>query len=162
PAPRRRRRAEASLLPLVSIELPLQAYIPADYVPSERLRLQLYRRLASVQEPAQVKELESELQDRFGPLPEPVQDLLYQLRLKTLALAAGAQAVTQEEGQFVVHAESLEQMNRERLQQVLGDGARVQRRRIWVQGSDQPAIWQARLLRVLEAMARELAMSSQT
>ncbi|MGQ9456930.1 MAG: transcription-repair coupling factor [Anaerolineae bacterium] len=162
PGPRRRRRAEASLLPLVSIELPLQAYIPADYVPSERLRLQLYRRLASVQEPAQVKELESELQDRFGPLPEPVQDLLYQLRLKTLALAAGAQAVTQEEGQFVVHAESLEQMNRERLQQVLGDGARVQRRRIWVQGSDQPAIWQARLLRVLEAMARELAMSSQT
>ena len=162
PGPRRRRRGEASLLPLVSIELPLQAYIPDDYVPSERLRLQLYRRLASVQEPAQVKELESELQDRFGPLPEPVQNLLYQLRLKTLALAAGAQAVTQEEGQFVIHAESLEQMNRERLQQVLGDGARVQRRRIWVQGSDQPAIWQARLLRVLEAMARELAMSSQT
>lgn len=159
PRRRRRRRRDTALMPLVSIELPLQAYIPEEYVPSERLRLQLYRRLASVQEPGQVKELESELQDRFGPLPEPVQNLLYQLRLKALAIAAGAQAVTREEGQFVIHAESLEHMNRERLQRVLGDAARVQRRRVWVRSADQPSIWQARLAQMLEAMAEERAMA---
>ena len=157
--PSRRRGAEPSLMPLVSIELPLRAYIPEEYIPSQQLRLQLYRRLASVTEPAQVRELEGELQDRFGPLPEPVQNLLYQLRLKALALAAGAQAVTCEEGQFVVRADSLEQINRNRLQQVLGDAARVQRRRVWVRGGDQEGIWQARLMGVLEAMAREREMA---
>jgi len=146
-------------MPLVSIELPLEAHIPEEYIPSERLRLQLYRRLASVTEPAQVKELEAELGDRFGPIPGSVQNLLYQLRLKTLALAAGAQAVTREEGQFVIRAESLEQINRERLQKGLGDAARVHRRRIWIRGGER-GIWQARLVEALEAMAQELEMSA--
>jgi len=157
--PRHRKRPEPPLMPLVSIELPLEAHIPEEYIPSERLRLQLYRRLASVTEPAQVKELEAELGDRFGPIPGSVQNLLYQLRLKTLALAAGAQAVTREEGQFVIRAESLEQINRERLQKGLGDAARVHRRRIWIRGGER-GIWQARLVEALEAMAQELEMSA--
>ncbi|NLE75777.1 MAG: transcription-repair coupling factor, partial [Chloroflexi bacterium] len=157
--PPKRNAPEAPLFPLVSIELPLQAYIPEEYVGSEQLRLQLYRRLASVGEPQQVKELEKELEDRFGPPPRPVQNLLYQLRLKALALVAGAQAVTREESQFVIRADSLEQVNRERLQNVLGQAARVERRRIWVRGGEEQGIWQGRLLETLEALAREFDMA---
>ena len=55
------------------------------YVPDNGLRLRLYRRLARLTSPEQVDEVIQELTDRFGPLPEPVQGLLYLLRVRTLA-----------------------------------------------------------------------------
>lgn len=70
------------------VELPINAHLSADYVPGERLRLDLYRRLADVKSPHDVESIEAELVDRFGELPEEAKALL-----GVAALRASAKSV---------------------------------------------------------------------
>jgi len=58
------------------VELPINAHLSSEYVPGERLRLDLYRRLADVKSPNDVSSIEAELVDRFGDLPEEAKALL--------------------------------------------------------------------------------------
>jgi transcription-repair coupling factor (superfamily II helicase) len=58
------------------VELPINAHLSSEYVPGERLRLDLYRRLADVKSPNDVSSIEAELLDRFGQLPEEAKALL--------------------------------------------------------------------------------------
>jgi transcription-repair coupling factor (superfamily II helicase) len=60
----------------VRVELPIDAHLPHDYVPGERLRLDAYRRIAAAQTDADVAAVRAELRDRFGELPPPVDNLL--------------------------------------------------------------------------------------
>ncbi len=76
-----------------SIDLPVSAYLPPDYIPDDALRLRLYRRLARVQAQAQIDSLIGELSDRFGELPGPVRDLLYVLRLRVLGTEIGIESL---------------------------------------------------------------------
>ncbi|MEZ5267314.1 MAG: TRCF domain-containing protein [Microthrixaceae bacterium] len=62
--------------PEVTVEIPGSAGIPTDYMSRDDLRLDTYRRLAAVTDPAEVDEIASELSDRFGPVPQPVVNLL--------------------------------------------------------------------------------------
>jgi len=71
------------------VELPVNAHLSADYVPGERLRLDLYRRLADVATQSDVDAIEGELVDRFGPLPEEAQVLLKVAALRAQAKALG-------------------------------------------------------------------------
>ncbi len=67
------------------LELPIDAFLPHDYVESERVRLDIYRRLASATNPDQVDEVEQELNDRFGGAPEAVVSLLKIAKLRVWA-----------------------------------------------------------------------------
>jgi transcription-repair coupling factor (superfamily II helicase) len=69
------------------VELPINAHLSTEYVPGERLRLDLYRRLADVKSAEDVGSIESELIDRFGPLPEEAQSLLGVASLRAQAKA---------------------------------------------------------------------------
>ena len=83
-------RGEGDKAPVeVKIELPVDAHIPHDYVPGERLRLEAYKKLAAVQDEAGLADIDAELVDRYGPMPEPVQVLMEVARLRTIARAAG-------------------------------------------------------------------------
>jgi transcription-repair coupling factor (superfamily II helicase) len=73
----------------VKIELPVDAHVPHDYAPGERLRLQAYRSIASVNSEDDVKAVREELVDRYGKLPEPVENLLLVAGLRMLARACG-------------------------------------------------------------------------
>jgi transcription-repair coupling factor (superfamily II helicase) len=53
------------------VELPINAHLPVSYIESERLRLDLYRRIADAQSDAALSEIKSELVDRFGEIPQP-------------------------------------------------------------------------------------------
>lgn len=66
----------------VDIDLPGEAYLPADYVGDMRLKIDLYRRMARINHVDQVAEFRSELVDRFGALPEPVERMLVLAELK--------------------------------------------------------------------------------
>ena len=70
------------------VELPINAHLSSEYVPGERLRLDLYRRLADVKLPADVASIEAELVDRFGDLPEEAKALLGVAALRAQAKAA--------------------------------------------------------------------------
>jgi transcription-repair coupling factor (superfamily II helicase) len=72
----------------IKIELPVDAHLPHEYVPGERLRLEAYKKLATVQDVAGLAEIEAELQDRYGTPPEPVRNLLEVARLRTVARKA--------------------------------------------------------------------------
>ncbi|MGW4200860.1 transcription-repair coupling factor [Streptomyces sp. NPDC004726] len=73
----------------VKIELPVDAHVPHDYAPGERLRLQAYRAIASVNSEDDIKAVREELTDRYGKLPEPVENLLLVAGLRMLARACG-------------------------------------------------------------------------
>ncbi len=73
----------------IRIELPVDAHLPHDYIPHERLRLEMYKKLAAVVDEHQLAEIEGELLDRYGAPPEPVRILLEVARLRTVARAGG-------------------------------------------------------------------------
>ena len=75
------------------VELPVNAHLSEVYVPGERLRLDLYRRLADVAKPADVQSIREELLDRFGELPEEASALLAVAQLRALAKSHGIREV---------------------------------------------------------------------
>jgi transcription-repair coupling factor (superfamily II helicase) len=85
----------------VNVELPLDIGIPADYISNQNIRLQLYRRLANIDQETALEEISEEFRDRFGELPEPVRNLLYQIRVKIKVIQAGLSAVIIEGDQIV-------------------------------------------------------------
>jgi transcription-repair coupling factor (superfamily II helicase) len=78
----------------VKIELPIDAHLPHDYVPSERLRLEMYKRLAAVRTDDDVAEVRAEMVDRYGEPPEPVLALFEVARLRARVRAAGLTDIT--------------------------------------------------------------------
>ena len=77
----------------VRIDLPVDAHLPPDYIASDRLRLEAYRRLAAAAGEAAVAAVVDELVDRYGPLPEPAQRLVAVARLRLLCRSYGVTEV---------------------------------------------------------------------
>mgnify|MGYP001941171019 FL=1 len=81
---------DTSSMPVeIKIELPVDAHLPHEYVPGERLRLEAYKKLASVENEAALDEIIAELKDRYGEPPAPVLNLFDVARLRTIARQAG-------------------------------------------------------------------------
>lgn len=82
-AVRQQRRLPPKLTMDVEINLPVRAFLPDEFVGDMRLKIDLYRRLSRVSSDAELTEFFQELQDRFGPLPPPVEGLrqLAEIRL---------------------------------------------------------------------------------
>jgi transcription-repair coupling factor (superfamily II helicase) len=84
----------------VRIELPIDAHLPTDYIESERLRLEMYKRLAEVRAEADVKAVEAELHDRYGTPPQEVLNLIEVARFRLLARSAGVTEIVGQ-GRFI-------------------------------------------------------------
>ena len=78
----------------VRLDVSVDAYVPADYVPYEQAKIEVHRRVAGALEVADVERLREELEDRFGPLPEPVENLLALQRARIKFGQAGARTVS--------------------------------------------------------------------
>ena len=78
----------------VRIDLPVDAHLPVDYIASDRLRLEGYRRLAAAADETAIDAVVEELIDRYGALPEPAQLLVAVARLRLLCRDAGITDVT--------------------------------------------------------------------
>jgi transcription-repair coupling factor (superfamily II helicase) len=78
----------------VRIDLPVRAFIPVDYSGDERLRLELYRRIASARGEEELERVRAEAEDRFGPLPSEVETLMDVARLRIACLELGVEEVT--------------------------------------------------------------------
>ena len=89
-----RRGGEDAEAPDVRVELPVDAHLPHDYLASERLRLEVYRRLADAADDAAATAVGEELRDRFGAWPEPVANLFAVARFRSHARRAGLTEVT--------------------------------------------------------------------
>ncbi len=71
------------------VELPVTAHLPVEYIPSERLRLDIYRRMADAHTEKDLDSIVEELIDRFGELPEPAKNLIEVARLRSFAKSLG-------------------------------------------------------------------------
>jgi transcription-repair coupling factor (superfamily II helicase) len=148
-----RRKIEVSLSSLsqpismpVNVDLPLAVGIPAEYIPDQDLRLRLYRRIADLRDETEIDALASEFRDRFGQLPEMVENLFYQMRVKLLAEKAGLSGISWESGQIVLrYPASAEEKAGQRLAD-LGPGVRGGKSSYWCSFGEQ---WQVRLLETL-------------
>ena len=71
----------------VDIDLPVEAYLPEDYVPNLRHKIDLYRRMAKINDASHIEEIRDELRDRFGPLPDATKRMLELAELRLDAAA---------------------------------------------------------------------------
>ncbi len=78
----------------VRVDLPVDAHIPHDYVPGERLRLEAYRKIAAAPNDEELDAVRAELTDRYGPPPEPVERLLKVAAFRQVCRAHGVTEVT--------------------------------------------------------------------
>ncbi|WP_129339719.1 transcription-repair coupling factor [Cellulomonas endophytica] len=81
-------------LPDVTLELPVDAHIPHDYVAHERLRLEAYRKIAVAADDAALAEVRAELVDRYGPVPSAVENLFAVAAFRNHVRSAGLTDVT--------------------------------------------------------------------
>ena len=79
----------------VRIELPIDAFLPESYVPSERLRLEVYGKIAASADESQRDEVRAELVDRYGPIPVEAERLFKISHLREVCRRAGIAEVTQ-------------------------------------------------------------------
>ncbi len=70
----------------MNVDLPWPAFLPRDYVPGQKLRIEVYRRLARLRDSKKLDDFRQELRDRFGPLPEPVEWLLRTTEMRLLCV----------------------------------------------------------------------------
>ncbi|TMQ33301.1 MAG: transcription-repair coupling factor, partial [Planctomycetota bacterium] len=94
----RHARNQPAKVPLeVNIDLPWRAFLPHDYVAGQRLRIEVYRRLARIRRLERLEDFHQELRDRFGPWPEPAEWLLRLAELRLLAARWNIAAIHLEE-----------------------------------------------------------------
>ena len=78
----------------VRLDVNVDAYVPADYIAYEQAKIDVHRRVAGALEVADVEGLRAELEDRFGPVPEPLENLLALQRARIKFGEAGARTVS--------------------------------------------------------------------
>jgi len=86
----------------VRLDVNVDAYVPADYIPYEQAKIDVHRRIAAAREVAELAELQRELEDRFGEPPEPLRNLLALQQARIKLGEAGARAVSFRNGRLAV------------------------------------------------------------
>ncbi len=92
----------------VRLDLDVDAYLPTDYVPFEAAKIDIHRRVAAAREAGELRALRDELRDRFGPVPEPVANLLELQRARVELGRAGARTVEVRGGRLSITPLELE------------------------------------------------------
>ncbi len=103
----------------VRLDVNVDAYVPADYVPYEQAKIEVHRRVAGALEVAEVEELRAELEDRFGEIPEPLENLLALQRARIKFGQAGAQTVSFRGDRLAVVPIELDSVRARRLREQL-------------------------------------------
>jgi transcription-repair coupling factor (superfamily II helicase) len=112
----------------VRMDLPVDAYVPGDYVPYEAAKIEVHRRVAGAREVAQLIMLREELADRFGPIPEPLDNLIRLQDARIKLGRAGARTVDFRGGRLSVAPIELDSQGskalRERIPEALYESGR--------------------------------------
>ena len=96
----------------VDIDLPVEAYLPEDYVPNLRHKIDLYRRIAKLEDASQIREIKDELKDRFGELPAPTKRMMELVELRFDAAAWQISSISSDARFIVLHYSNRRQIER--------------------------------------------------
>jgi transcription-repair coupling factor (superfamily II helicase) len=138
----------------VTLDLPMTALIPEDYIQDTELRLNTYRQIAAVQTMADVDDLADELADRFGVFPEEVEHLLALIRLRIRATDLGIDSLVERERVIVIRPVNTSILSHSALEDAAGDALRITPNSIRIRLLDLDVPWQQALDGVLTELER--------
>jgi len=101
----------------VRLDVNVDAYVPAGYIAYEQAKIEVHRRIAAAMEIADLEELRGELEDRFGPLPDPLENLIALQQARIKFGQAGARAVSFRSGRLAVTPIELDSVRAKRLRE---------------------------------------------
>ena len=140
-------------LSLVSVELPFEVGIPQTYITDRRMRMQLYQRMAELDNDDSVQDIAAELNDRFGKPPESVVNLIFQLKVKLLAHKAQIDSINVEGKKISLRCRSIEDKH---LQRYLADNmpsdTRITRGKILLSIENNNQEWKDLLIQSLDML----------
>ena len=141
----------------VRLDVDVDAYLPADYIPFEVAKIDLHRRIAGAREPGELRALAGEVRDRFGPLPAPVENLISLQRARIELGRSGARTVEIRGGRLSATPIDLDSARiaavRERIPEVVHDW---RQKTLSLRVPDEPEARLAALLALAEALAAEI------
>jgi transcription-repair coupling factor (superfamily II helicase) len=147
-------RAEAG----VRLDVEVDAYLPADYIPFEAAKIDVHRRVAGAREEGELRALRDELRDRFGPLPGPVENLLELQRARIALGRLGARTVEFRGGRLSATPMELDAAAVGRLREHLPEAMYESRvKTLSMRVPDEPAARLAAVLELAEAAAEAIA-----
>ncbi len=145
----------------VRLEVELDAYLPAEYVPFEAAKIDLHRRIAGARRPGELRAIRDELRDRFGPVPEPVESLLAIQRARIELGAAGARTAELRQGRLSITPLELDSEAVGRLREAVPDAIyELRHRTLSLRVPEQPAQRLEAILALAAALTQALAAVS--
>ena len=141
----------------ISVELPLSIGLPPAYIPDQALRLNLYRRIANIRNEEDLTSTAIEFSDRFGELPEQVENLLLQMKIKIRAFKVGLSSISIENDQMVLRFPPLPEKIPHRHLPVVDPIVRAGKNAFWIpMNAIKDKTWQEFLLEILAKIDQEL------
>jgi transcription-repair coupling factor (superfamily II helicase) len=142
----------------VRLDVDVDAYLPADYVPFETAKIDIHRRIAATREPGRLRQLRDELRDRFGPVPDPVENLLVLQRARIDLGAAGARTAEVRGGRLSIVPLELEAATVKRLREQIPEAMfELRSRTLSLRVGNDPAERLQALLELTGALSSALA-----
>lgn len=142
----------------VTLDLPVTALLPEDYISDTELRLNMYRHIASVTTLEEVDELEMELQDRFGAYPDEVEHLLALIRLRIRAVELGIDSIVERERLLVIRGIDTSEINQDRIAREIGPAVRFTPNSIRIQATELEIPWRQALDTILDELENAAAV----
>jgi transcription-repair coupling factor (superfamily II helicase) len=137
----------------VRMDVSVDAYVPADYIPYEQAKVDVHRRIAGAREVSELQELRRELADRFGEPPEPLSNLLELQKARIKLGQAGARSVTFRQGRLSVTPIELDSVRARQLrEQIPGALYEPGRAQLSLRVPDDPALRFPAVLKAADAL----------
>ncbi|MDA8347121.1 MAG: transcription-repair coupling factor [Thermaerobacter sp.] len=105
---------------LPSVDLPVDAYVPSEYIADPKQKIEIYKRLATAVDAADAQDLLDEVEDRFGPPPPPLENLFRVARIRLRGEEMDVAGIRKERDQLTVNFHTLQRLARERLKELPG------------------------------------------
>ncbi len=103
----------------VTIDINVDAYIDREYIDNESEKIEMYKKIASIQDDQDVLDIEDELVDRYGDIPQPVRNLIMVAYVKSLAKSAGFSSITEKDGAVILQYVDMKKVNIETISKLI-------------------------------------------
>jgi transcription-repair coupling factor (superfamily II helicase) len=139
---------------MITLDLPLTALIPADYIADTELRLATYRRVAAVASLRELHAMREELVDRFGEPPEEVERLISLITLRLRCERLQIESIVEREREIVLRPVNTKRLDARRLARDYGTAVRLTPNSVRIKLPELSRPWQVVLDGILDAVER--------
>ena len=145
----------------VRLDVEVDAYLPADYIPFEAAKIDVHRRVAGARKPGELRAIRDELRDRFGPVPDPVENLFALQRARIELGTAGARTAEVRGGRLSITPLELDAATVGRLREAIPEAIyELRHKTLSLRVPDEPPARLAAVLGLTKALGAALAQAA--